>query len=163
MKKSLTLQKVLATFYFSPTPIFNLITNKGYKTMKIVHNHLPTNLMILALLTFSIFLLSPIQSHARDASFAWTANPDPLIGYKLYYKTGTNSSAPYNGTGLNEGGSPILLGKISSTVVTGLSPDETYQFTLTAYNDTGESGYSTIVPVLPISFPSPTINSMSHN
>ena len=131
--------------------------------MKIIQNQLLTNSMILALLTFSIFSLSPIQSHARDASFTWTANPDPLVGYKLYYKTGTNSSAPYNGTNLNEGSSPIILDKVTTTVVTGLSPNETYQFVLTAYNESGESNYSTIVPVLPLSFPSPTIKIISQN
>ncbi|MBL4901525.1 fibronectin type III domain-containing protein [Desulfocapsa sp. AH-315-G09] len=129
--------------------------------MKTLHTHLP-NLAKLALVSFFL-LLAPVQAHARDVSFSWTANPQPTTGYKLYYKTGTDSSPPYDGTGLNAEGSPIFLGNVTTTTVTGLSPNETYQFTLTAYNDTGESDYSTIVSVLPLSFPSPTINIMSQN
>ena len=104
-----------------------------------------------------------MQSYARDAIFTWTANPEPLTGYKLYYKTGTVSGEPYDGTDLNAEGSPILLGKVTTTTVTGLSPNETYQFALTAYNDTEESGYSTVETIPPLSFPSPTINIMSQN
>ncbi len=129
--------------------------------MKILHTYLP-NVVKLALLCLSI-LLVPIQSHARDISFTWTATPEPLTGYKLYYKTGTVGEEPYDGTDLNEQDSPILLGKVTTTVVTGLSPNETYQFALTAYNEAGESDYSTIVPIPPLPFPSPTINIMSQN
>lgn len=129
--------------------------------MKIFNTHLP-NLAKLAFFCLSI-LLVPIQSHARDVSFTWTATPEPVTGYKLYYKIGTVGGEPYDGTDLNAEGSPILLGKVTTIMVTGLSPNETYQFALTAYNDTGESGYSTIVPILPLSFPSPTINIMIQN
>ena len=129
--------------------------------MKILHTHLP-HLAKLALLCLSI-LLVPIQSHARDATFTWTANSEPLTGYKLYYKIGTVNGPPYDGTDLTEGVSPILLGKVTTTTVTGLSPNESYQFALTAYNDTEESGYSTVSTILPLSFPSPTINIMSQN
>ncbi len=129
--------------------------------MKIFHTHLP-NLTKLALVCLSI-LVVPIQSHARDASFTWTANPEPLIGYKLYYKTGTDSGEPYDGTDLNAEGSPILLGNVTMTTLTGLSPNKTYQFALTAYNEAEESGYSIIVPVQPLSFPSPTLSIISQN
>jgi len=108
-------------------------------------------------------LLAPFQLHAKDISFTWIANPDPLTGYKLYYKVGTNSSQPFVGTGLNEGNSPITKGKISTCTVTGLSPDETYHFYITAYNDNGESEPSAILSVQPSSFPSPTITTMSIN
>lgn len=129
--------------------------------MKTLHAHLPnlTKLALLCLFT----LLAPIQSYARDVSFTWTANPETLTGYKLYYKTGTDSSPPYDGTDLNIEGSPILLGPVTTTTVTGLSPNETYQFVLTAYSDAGESGYSQVVSISPLSFPSPTINIMSQN
>lgn len=129
--------------------------------MKLLYTHL-SNLTKLALLCFSI-LLVPIQSHARDVSFTWTANPETLTGYKLYYKIGTDAGEPYDGTGLNGEDSPIILGNVTTAVVTGLSPNETYQFSLTAYSDTEESNYSTIVPVPPLPFPSPTINTMSQN
>ncbi len=129
--------------------------------MKITQPHIPY-LVKLGLLCLSL-LCVPIQSYARDVSFTWTANPEPLTGYKLYYKTGTESGLPYDGTGLNAEGSPILLDKVTTAQVTGLSPDENYQFTLTAYNDAGESDYSTVVHISPLSMLSPTINSMSPN
>ncbi len=94
-------------------------------------------------------LLLSTQANARDVSFSWTANPDPLAGYKLYYKTGEDSGPPYQGIGLNQGDAPIILGKVTTIPVSGLSPDETYHFVLTAYNDDGESSYSTIVTVTP--------------
>lgn len=129
--------------------------------MKTQHTH-QSHLIKLLLMCLTI-LLFPAQSHARDGSFSWAANPDPLVGYKLYYKTGNDKEAPFNGTGLNEGDSPIIVGKITTYTVTGMSPNETYHFTLTAYNDTEESGFSDTVTFTPIAFTSPTITSMSQN
>lgn len=116
----------------------------------------------LTLLGLSMLLL-PTHSYARDLTFKWIANPEPLVGYKLYYKTGDNKEAPYDGTGLNEGDSPITLGKVTTFTVTGLSPNETYHFTLTAYDDTEESGYSYIASYSPLPFAPPVIKSMSQN
>lgn len=131
--------------------------------MKILHTHLPriTKLVLLCL----ALILFPVQAFtAEDASFTWTANPEPYTGYKLYYKTGASSLPPYDGTGLNEGNSPILLGKeVTSYTLTGLSPNNTYHFVLTAYNETEESDYTTVITILPDAFPSPTINIMSQN
>ncbi len=115
-----------------------------------------TTLIKLILATFFL-LLTPIQSHAKDVSFEWTANPEPFIGYKLYYKTGETSAPPYDGTGLNEGSAPILLDKVTTYTVTGLSDTETYHFVLTAYDDNEESGYSALVTVTPGSSVSPII------
>lgn len=112
--------------------------------------------MKLALLC--LFILSlPVLSYARDVTFVWTANPGIVTGYKLYYNVGTNIAPPYTGTGITEGDAPITLGNVTTYTVTGLSPDKTYQFALTAYNGTEESGYSTVVSVLPSTSPSPTI------
>jgi len=110
-------------------------------------------------------LISPIPSIAMDFSFEWEANPEPVTGYKLYYKVGENSERPYEGTELNEGASPITVGKVTTYTVTGLSPDKTYHFALTAYNDDGESGYSSVVTVSPDSIPDPVpvINNISIN
>jgi len=121
-----------------------------------------SSLTKLTLLCLSLLFI-PVQSYARDATFTWTASAEPLTGYKLYYKTGTDSTPPYDGTGLTEGNSPILIGQVTTTTVTGLSLNEMYQFTLTAYNDVGESAYSVVIPVLPVVMPSPTINIMSQN
>lgn len=110
-------------------------------------------LLFFVLITF----LTPIASYAKDVTFQWTANPAPLNGYKLYYKTGERGTPPFDGTGLNQGTSPILLGKVTTYTVTGLSADETYHFTLTAYNDLGESGFTEVVTVLPDSSQKPVI------
>ena len=110
----------------------------------------------LALLSFLILLI-PSLSHAKDVTFQWTANPEPVVGYKLHYKTGDSNTPPYDGTGLTEGNSPIPIGKVTTYTVTGLSDSETYHFTITAYNDTEESEYSTIVTVRPDSSLSPII------
>jgi len=123
------------------------------------HKHLPT---LLKLTIFSLFIfLVPIQSYGMDFSFEWEANPEPVTGYKLYYKIGEDSAPPYVGSGLNEGTSPIAVGKVTTYTVTGLSPDKTYHFALVAYNEEGDSGYSTIVTVSPD--PIPTIDNISLN
>lgn len=62
-------------------------------------------------------------------------------GYKVYYKTDTNSPS-YNGTGLNEGNSPIDIGNRTSYTVTGLQKNTLYHFAVTAYRGNEESGYS---------------------
>lgn len=98
-------------------------------------------------------LVAPIQAYARDVSFVWTANSEPVTGYKLYYKAGADTAPPYAGTGLNEGDAPIVLGDVTTYTVTGLSPTETYQFVLTAYNASEESTYSDVISVKPSSSP----------
>lgn len=105
--------------------------------------------LVKAALLGAALLFVPSLSYARDVSFVWTANPEPVIGYKLYYKGGADSAAPYAGTGLTEGNAPIVIGNVTSYTVTGLSPSETYHFVLTAYNESEESGYSAVVSVEP--------------
>ncbi|MCK5515680.1 MAG: fibronectin type III domain-containing protein [Desulfobulbaceae bacterium] len=112
---------------------------------------------------FSLFLLFiPIQSYGKDITFQWTANPEPLVGYKLYYTTRDDNTPPYDGTGITEGISPIpIIGQTTTTyTVTGLSDTETYHFALTAYDENGESDYSATVTVTPDLFLSPTILSI---
>ena len=77
-----------------------------------------------------------------EAGIGWGVNsPEPLTGYKLYYKVRESSAQFYEGTGLNEGSSPILLDKVTTFKMTGLAPNETYHFVLTGYNERGESEY----------------------
>ncbi len=128
---------------------------KTYQT----HPHRLTKLTLICL----TILLFPVRSHARDLSFSWTTNPEPLISYKLYYKTGDYKEAPYDGTGLNEGDSPITIGKVTTFEVTGLSPNKTYHFTLTALDEIEESGYADVLSFDPLPFTPPTIKSMSQN
>ncbi len=110
------------------------------------------------LLLIGLFVFFSTAAYAEDLSFSWSANPEPVTGYKLYYKTGTNSSPPYNGTGLKESASPIDMGKVTNFTVTGRNVNETYHFALTAYNDQGESDYTTVVTVNPLDMTAPVIN-----
>ena len=84
---------------------------------------------------------------AKDYSFTWSANPDPVEGYKLYYKIDGNAVPPFDGTGVLQGPSPINVGKQTAFTITGLDDDTTYFFALTAYNGAEESGFSEIISV----------------
>ncbi len=110
------------------------------------------------LLLICLFVFFSTAAYAEDLTFSWTANPDPLTGYKLYYKTGTDSGPPYNGTGLTEGSSPITIGKVTSFTVTGRDVNATYHFVITAYNDQGEGDYTTPVTIDPLDMTAPTLN-----
>lgn len=107
-----------------------------------------------AFLFFGLFFLFPFllarSGFAAQITLAWDSNTEVnLAGYKIYYK-GDTPSAPYDGTGANEGDSPIdvplelLIDEDSPEYkLTGLSDTETYYFVVTAYDyDTRESGYS---------------------
>ena len=112
-------------------------------------------------LSYSLFLLcifSYRSAFAKDYSFSWTANPEPVSGYKLYYKKGGTAGPPFNGTDANEGPSPITVGKVTSYTITGLQPNTTYYFALTAYNAYGESGYSAVITVYSTDQPSAVID-----
>ena len=69
-----------------------------------------------------------------------------LRGYKIYYGV-DESGAPYTGTGLNEGDSPIYAGDNLEFILTGFAKSTTYYFVVTAYsnenyNNLLESDYS---------------------
>ncbi|KJS00640.1 MAG: hypothetical protein VR65_11685 [Desulfobulbaceae bacterium BRH_c16a] len=86
---------------------------------------------------------------AADYSFSWSANPEPVEGYKLYYKKGGDAGPPFDGTDSASGPSPVKFGKQTSFVVTGLADDATYHFSLTAYNGSDESAFTETVTVTP--------------
>jgi hypothetical protein len=109
-----------------------------------------------------LFLMASFSSTALGAevTLAWDANKeDNLAGYKLYYKSDT-SGEPYDGTGLEEGDSPVIIyvetpaGADASTHVlgdpaepvfplTGLADGTTYYFALKAFDTDGlESDFS---------------------
>ena len=99
--------------------------------------------------------------YAMDVTLGWNANTESdLAGYKIYYKTGS-SGEPYNGTGADQGPSPITvpIGAMGDPnnptyTLTGLGNNEVYFFAVTAYDDGGlESDYSTDVNVLSIDLP----------
>ncbi len=112
---------------------------------------------------FALFLSFFIFSSSEAAiTLAWDkpeTNSDgtpctDLAGYKVYYDTDI-AAAPYAGTGLVEGNSPITV-PVSSLpdpthpefVLSGLSAGARYYLTVTAYDTSGnESGYSNAITV----------------
>lgn len=94
-------------------------------------------------------VLTSAFASAADYSFSWSANPEPVEGYKLYYKKGGNAGPPFDGTDSASGPSPVDIGKETSFVVTGLADDSTYHFSLTAYNGSVESGFTGTVTITP--------------
>lgn len=78
-----------------------------------------------------------------SVALSWDEIPSTTIsyGYKVYYDNDTYSP-PYDGTGLNEGASPIDVGNATTFTLTGLGSG-TYYLVVTAYDTLGrESWYS---------------------
>ena len=84
-----------------------------------------------------------------DVILQWDANTEPdRAGYRIYYDT--ESGSPYEGKDAAEGDSPINVeitdveaGNTARYTMTDMNEDETYFFTVTAYNTSGnESEYS---------------------
>ena len=105
--------------------------------------------LLLALCLVGFGLLTAAPAFAKDYTFTWTANPEPVEGYKLYYKKDGAAAPPFDGTGATAGAAPIDVGKVTTYTVTGLDDNATYHFALTAYSGSEESGYSAIVTVNP--------------
>jgi chitinase len=96
-------------------------------------------------------------AYAADVTLAWTENSEPnLAGYYIYYKNGT-SGVPYNGTGVDEGDSPIKIPLYDFAnpanpefTLHGLSDTQTTYLVLTAYDtDDNESSFSNEVSYQP--------------
>ena len=105
--------------------------------------------LLLALCLVGFGLLAAAPALAKDYTFTWTANPEPVEGYKLYYKKDGAAAPPFDGTGATAGAAPINVGKVTTYTITGLEDNATYHFALTAYSGSEESGYSAIVTVNP--------------
>ena len=105
--------------------------------------------LLLALCLVGLGLLAAAPAMAKNYTFTWTANPEPVEGYKLYYKKDGAAAPPFDGTGATAGAAPINVGKVTTYTITGLDDNATYHFALTAYSGSEESGYSAIVTVNP--------------
>ncbi|MGB9591097.1 MAG: CARDB domain-containing protein, partial [Candidatus Kryptoniota bacterium] len=65
-----------------------------------------------------------------EVLLTWTPNSEKdLAGYKIYY---SSDSTGFNGTGANEGPSPIPVSTIDTFKVTGLIGGKTYRFAISA-------------------------------
>ncbi len=104
-------------------------------------------ILTVTLLTCLGFISRPLPVQALDVTLSWNASSGAM-GYKIYYKPyGAAQGPPYTGTGVQEGPSPVDAGGVLQFTIHDLT-DEGYRFALTAYNEYGESGYSTEI-VLP--------------
>jgi hypothetical protein len=101
-----------------------------------------------------LFLAGRLTCHAYSVELQWDANTEPDVdGYKIYYKTDT-SELPFNGTGAEEGSSPVDVHNVTNFTIHGLNPNKKYYVAITAYNTGGaESSYSNIVEI-PVYIPS---------
>jgi hypothetical protein len=102
--------------------------------------------------------LIPALGHAAELTLSWDPNApeEKVTGYKVYY--GTHAGPPYEGVNAEEGASPIDIPLVSladpnqpSYTLRGLDTCQEFFFTVTAYNEAGESGFSnevskTVVP-----------------
>ena len=97
------------------------------------------------IVAFLIFV-NPISNvFCQDITLSWDPSPSPEVtGYKVYYKQG-NPNFPFDGTGAEEGVSPIDVGDTLTTTLTNLSDDVNYYFSVTAYSTEAESSFSNIV------------------
>ena len=81
----------------------------------------------------------------KTVTLSWDASPSEVSGYKIYYDAGS-STAPLDGTGATEGGSPIDVGNVLTFTVNGLPDGEDHYFAVAAYDASdNESTYSNIV------------------
>lgn len=94
-----------------------------------------------------VFIISfTLPAFAQDVTLSWDPSPTPEVtGYNVYYKAG-NMSFPFDGTDADQGASPVDVGDVLSTTLTGLADGVPYYFTVTAYDDSAnQSTYSNIV------------------
>jgi hypothetical protein len=102
-------------------------------------------------LTFYIFFTVTTCVYAKTVTLGWDPSPSSgVVGYKIYYKAGS-SELPFDGSGADEGTSPIDVGANLISTVSGLPDNLTHYFTVTAYDTTGnESVYSNSVVSPPV-------------
>jgi hypothetical protein len=98
-------------------------------------------LLLAALMTLGACADSP-PPPILDITLVWDKNVEPdIIGYNVYYKTGSDEGDPYSGVGLNEGNSPVFTPN-TTIRFTGCVKGVQYIFVVTAINSAGESKYS---------------------
>jgi len=77
-------------------------------------------------------------------NITWDANPEEdIAGYRVFYDT-DSSGEPYEGSGADQGSSPIYVGNRTSFDLSGLDPSLTYYVVLTAVDQSGNEGPGSI-------------------
>ena len=104
-------------------------------------------------------MLIVTASQASNVTLQWNPNTGTnTAGYKMYYKA-DSSTPPFNAAG-----SPINVKNVTTGTVTGLDPNRSYSFAVTAYDTSGvESSYSNIVSISESIAPTVSITSPASN
>ncbi len=112
------------------------------------------HLTAIALLVLTWQLVAVTAAGAASATATWNANTESdIAGYRLSYGTQSGSYTTV-----------VDVGKVTSYVVTNLTPGTTYYFAVQAYDTSGlVSGYSTEVSFTATAATPPTITSVSPN
>ncbi len=107
-----------------------------------------SSFFLVMMLAWILLLAGQATCFAETVALSWDPNTETtLAGYKVYYKADT-SAMPFNGTGAVEGASPIDVHNQANATISGLDPNKTYYFAITAYDTSGvESSYSNIVTI----------------
>ena len=84
-----------------------------------------------------LFFLTTVAAHAAEATFSWTANSEPVSGYKIHYGTSSRNYTFEFDVGLPEAVNGSIVAKVE-----GLQNGITYYFAATAYSTTEVSDYS---------------------
>ena len=107
------------------------------------------NFVIIALIVLILTFFASFAFADFSVTLEWDPSPSQIAGTKVYYKAGSSGGAPYDGTGILEGDSPIDVGNVTTVTLSGFSEKEDYYFTVTAYDSFGrESEYSNEVASL---------------
>lgn len=104
--------------------------------------------LLLTRLVLVMLLGVPFPGYAMTVALQWDANvEDDLAGYKVYYKSDLSAST-FDGVGAVEGASPLDVQNQTTATISGLDPNQSYTFAVTAYNTSGlESGFSNTVVI----------------
>lgn len=113
-------------------------------------------------LTVCFAFFPAAAAQAMSLTLEWDAPPEQVDGYLLHYKSGS-PGGPYNGTGADQGGSPINVGSSTSVTLTGLDSSGKYYMAVTSYSGQGESNYSNEVTAGPVIYDTspPSVSSVS--
>jgi len=111
---------------------------------------------LVMLLACTLFLSGYTPSFATTVDFQWdaVANPELIIGYKVYYQ-----ADPFTGWVFHAS----VQNTQTNATISGLDPTHSYHIAVTSYDATSESNYSNIVYVPKLSTPIIAITSPINN
>ena len=137
--------------------IGDVLVEEGYVSPSRIKNGCRLQKMLVRSVLAAILSLGmSATSFATTVMLQWDANSETdLAGYKVYHSP---ESSPLEGT------IPLDVSKQTTATISGLDPEKSYRFAVTAYNASGiESSYSNIVSIEEQSPPTVAISSPADN